>query len=73
MSPDQLLRVHNAFMINFDLALGTPGLHVVRRRAEWIERDTVLPPDLFARFTNDAFWRTPEAMRRGVPTIHIQR
>jgi sulfotransferase len=58
---------------SFDLALGTPGLHVVRRRAEWVERETVLPPELFARFVNDAFWRTPDAMRRGVPMIHIER
>jgi len=58
---------------NFDFVLGTPGLHMVRRRAEWTERDTVLPPDLFVRFVNDAFWRTPDAMQRGVPMIHIQR
>ena len=44
----------------FDLALGTPGLHQVRRKVEWIERDTVLPPDLFSRFQNDAFWRVAE-------------
>ena len=57
---------------SFDLALGTPGLHVVRRRAEWSERDTVLPPDLFARFVNDAFWRAPDAARR-VAMIHMQK
>jgi hypothetical protein len=29
----------------------------------------VLPPELFGRFTNDMFWRTPEAAARDVPVI----
>ena len=37
----------------FDLALGTRGLHTVRRKVEWIERQTVLPPDF-----SDAFQET---------------
>ncbi len=53
----------------FDLALGTPGLHQVRRKVEWTERPTVLPPELFARFQNDAFWRTPENNLHEVPII----
>ena len=57
---------------NFGLALGTPGLHALRRKAEGVERETVLPHDLFNRFANDAFWRSPEASLRGVPTIHMQ-
>jgi sulfotransferase len=32
---------------DFDLALGTPGLHRVRRQVEWVERQSVLPPELF--------------------------
>jgi sulfotransferase len=56
---------------NFDFALGSPGLHTVRRRVEWIERETVLPPDLFARFVNDAFWRTDDIARRRVRRIHL--
>src|SRR5579875_985908 len=54
---------------SFDLALGTPGLHRVRRKVEWTERQSVLPPELFNRFVNDAFWRDPEANIRGVPMI----
>jgi sulfotransferase len=54
---------------DFDLALGARGLHTVRRRVEWIERRTVLPPELFARFSADMFWRTPEAAARDVPVI----
>ena len=42
---------------NFDLQLGAKGLHTIRRKVEWIERSTILPPDLFNRFQNDAFWR----------------
>ncbi len=56
----------------FDMALGTPGLHRVRRTVEWVERETVLPPDLFQRFMNDAFWRVPEANVRGVPIIRYE-
>jgi sulfotransferase len=44
----------------FDLAIGTRGLHTVRRKVEWIERQSVLPPDLFERFGADMFWRVPE-------------
>jgi sulfotransferase len=42
---------------NFDLQLGAKGLHTIRRKVEWIERPTILPPELFHRFQNDAFWR----------------
>jgi sulfotransferase len=41
----------------------------VRRKVEWIERDTVLPPELFSRFLEDAFWRHPEANIRGATLI----
>jgi sulfotransferase len=54
---------------DFDLALGTPNLHKVRRKVEWIERDTLLPPELFNRFVNDAFWMAPELNSRNVPVI----
>lgn len=53
----------------FDLALGTPGLHTIRPKVEWVERQTVLPPELFQRFTNDMFWRLPGANLRQVPII----
>jgi sulfotransferase len=54
---------------DFDLALGTPNLHRVRRKVEWMERVSVLPPELFNRFANDAFWRNPELNIRGVKVI----
>jgi sulfotransferase len=53
----------------FDLALGTPNLHRVRRKVEWIERNSVLPPALFDRFANDAFWTVSELNIHNVPVI----
>lgn len=41
----------------FDRQLGAIGLHDVRGSVEWKPRKTILPPDLFARFANDNFWR----------------
>jgi sulfotransferase len=57
---------------DFDFALGTRGLHTVRRKVEWIERQSVLPPELFYRFANDAFWRNPDANIRNVPIIRTE-
>ncbi len=56
----------------FDMALGAPGLHAIRRKVEWIDRESVLPPELFARFEHDMFWRRPEANIRDVPIIRLQ-
>jgi sulfotransferase len=53
----------------FDLALGTPNLHTIRRRVEWVERRSVLPPELFDRFTGDAFWTVPSLNNNDVPVI----
>jgi sulfotransferase len=55
----------------FDMRLGTPGLHTVGRRVEWMDRQSVLPPELFHRFAHDMFWRMPEANIRGVPIIQF--
>lgn len=53
----------------FDQRAGTPGLHFVRERVAAAERPTLLPPDLFRRFENDAFWRDPQACVRDVRVI----
>lgn len=53
----------------FDLWLGAPGLHTVRRKVEFIERPTILPPELFDRFSGDAFWTNPDLNRHNVPVI----
>jgi sulfotransferase len=56
----------------FDLALGAPGLHTIRSQVSWIDRQSVLPPELFRRFENDMFWRHPDANLRQVPIIQIE-
>ncbi|ULU24215.1 sulfotransferase family protein [Dyella terrae] len=53
----------------FDAKAGTPGLHAVRPRVEARERPTLLPPDLFRRFENDAFWRDPNLNPHGVRIV----
>ena len=53
----------------FDARLGTPGLHVVRPNAEAVERNTILPPDLWRRYENESIWRDPAFNSRGVPIV----
>jgi sulfotransferase len=50
----------------FDARLGVPGLHLITGRVRWVDRPTVLPPDVFQRFSNRAFWRNPKANPRKV-------
>ncbi|MFY9827379.1 MAG: sulfotransferase [Rhodoplanes sp.] len=53
----------------FDARLATPGLHDVRRKIAPCERASVLPPDLFRRFTADSFWNDPNLNDRRVRVI----
>jgi sulfotransferase len=53
----------------FDRQAGTPGLHAVRRRIAPNDRDSILPPDIFNKFANDAFWKNPECNRHGVKIL----
>lgn len=57
----------------FDDGLGSPGLHTVRRKVEFLERPSVLPPELFARYENDAFWMNDEANLHGVPIVRFAK
>ena len=41
----------------FDAQLGLDGLHRVHRKVEPRSRPTILPPDLFERYSKLAFWR----------------
>lgn len=41
----------------FDAQLGLDGLHRVHREVKPRPRDTILPPDLFQRYSQLAFWR----------------
>ena len=53
----------------FDARLGTPGLHDVAPVVQHVERRTVLPPDLFARYEPDTFWRDPKRIPPGVRVV----
>ena len=53
----------------FDRKAGTPGLHTVRPTVGAIERETILPPDVFRRFENDAFWRDVALNKRRVRIV----
>jgi len=53
----------------FDARLGSPGMHDVARRVRPVERQTVLPPDLFKRYENDSFWQDPALNLRRVRVV----
>src|ERR1700744_3480166 len=53
----------------FDERAGTPGLHTVRGQVKAEPRETLLPPDLFNRFVNDAFWRDPHRIPEGLKVV----
>jgi sulfotransferase len=53
----------------FDYRAGTPGLHTVRRTVNAEPRASLLPPDLFNRFVNDAFWRDPQRVPEGLQIV----
>jgi sulfotransferase len=53
----------------FDERAGTPGLHTVRGTVGTQPRAALLPPDLFARFINDAFWRDPKNIPEGLQVV----
>ena len=47
----------------FDAQLGLDGLHRVHKEVSARPRQTVLPPDLFKRYSNMAFWRDLEGSK----------
>ena len=53
----------------FDANMGMPGLHTVGRKVRYSERPTILPPELFERFSGRNFWRRPGGNPRGVEVI----
>jgi sulfotransferase len=53
----------------FDERAGTPGLHTVRSTVKAERRETLLPPELFKRFANDAFWRDPQRTPAGLRIV----
>jgi sulfotransferase len=53
----------------FDHRAGTPGLHTVRKTVNAEPRASLLPPDLFNRFVNDAFWCDPQRVPEGLQIV----
>ena len=53
----------------FDADLGVPGLHTVARKVRFSERPSILPPELFERFSGRNFWRRPGGNPRGVEVV----
>ena len=53
----------------FDTNLGMPGLHTVGRKVRFSERPTILPPELYERFSGRNFWRRPGGNPRGVEVV----
>jgi sulfotransferase len=45
---------------DLDHWLGAPGLHAIAPRVEFKPRQTILPPDIFGNFVNQAFWKGSE-------------
>jgi sulfotransferase len=54
---------------DYDALLGMPGLHTVKRKVTYSERQPGIPPDLFARVSSANFWNKPELNPRGVTII----
>jgi len=55
----------------FDKHLGMPSLHTVRKKVQFTARKTILPPDLFERFNNLAFWN--DSAQSAAHVIAIQQ
>jgi sulfotransferase len=53
-----------------DARLGVPDLHAVKREVSFVERPTILPPDLFERFVGRNFWRRPGGNPHNVLVVH---
>jgi sulfotransferase len=53
----------------FDRRMGMPGLHSVGRKVQNVVRQSLLPPDLVARYAQDSFWTNPEINVHKVPVL----
>lgn len=51
---------------DFDLGLGITGLHRVRPKVAFQPRRTIIPPDLFEKFTQLSFWMDPAGSQANV-------
>lgn len=51
---------------DFDLGLGVAGLHRVRPKVAFEPRRTIIPPDLFEKYTQLSFWIDPAGSQANV-------
>ena len=51
---------------DFDAQLGVPGLHKIRPKVELQERRTIIPPDLFDKYSQMTFWSDPSGSAANV-------
>jgi len=65
--PEQIEPDYDAMM--FDARLGTPGLHMVGNRVQANLRASILPPDLFGRLADGAWWDAPDGLPPGVEML----
>jgi sulfotransferase len=54
---------------DYDADLGMPGLHKVRERVGFVERQSCIPPDIFAKYAETNFWLKPDLNRRGATIL----
>lgn len=45
---------------NFDIHMGQPGLHTVQKKVQWKDRETILPPSVWKKYSGQEFWRSPK-------------
>ena len=53
----------------FDARLGTPGLHTIHKAVVSVERQTILPPDLWRRYERESVWSDPAFNVRAVRLV----
>lgn len=53
----------------FDERIGTPGLHLITGKVQFVDRPTILPPDVFGRYSNRNFWKNPKSNPRKVRVL----
>ncbi|MFC4259162.1 sulfotransferase [Marinobacter lacisalsi] len=59
----------------FDQTLGVDGLHRVKRKVEFTPRRSILPPDLFSKYSDMAFWKDTTGTEASIiaPTQKTER
>ncbi|MAU50969.1 MAG: sulfotransferase family protein [Roseovarius sp.] len=43
----------------FDRQIGIPNMHMVKKKVEFRQRKSILPPDIFKKYDSMNFWRKP--------------